>query len=205
MTHTTLKTAVRAIATTVLILTTWTLSLAQTESNSKVGSDYRISASDTLNITVLRDPDGSAENLRVSKSGSIEHPYMGKIKLMGLTESQAATKLATALRDGYLVNPKVTVSVVNYAKMRFTILGSVNAPDTYEVPANKRITIIEAIGLGKGFQDSAKRNKVKLSRLVSGQVLEWEINVKGMVSNPKKFQPVYLQDGDVIHVPESFL
>ncbi len=172
------------------------ISSADASASVTAGSDYKISPNDLIDVKVVRDELGSGQ-MRVSKNGTIKHPYMGVIKLAGQTENEAARTLERALRNGYLKNPQVTVTVTRFATMRVVILGHVNAPNTYEVPANKKLTLLEAIGLAKGFKDGANKRKVYITRVENGKRWHWPNDVK----NAKK--QVLIKDGDVIEVKEG--
>ncbi len=201
-------TVVLAIGGTVLAMTSASGEESRTPSAGRgaggttLSADYKISANDLLDIKIYKDPDGSGQ-FRVSKDGSIQHPYLKNVKVAGLTESEAARRFISALRNGYFVNPRVTVTVLSYAKMRFVVLGQVNAPDTYEVPANRKLTLVQAIGIAKGFTDVANQRKVVLTRIVKGKPQSWAINVKAMMDSPERYRPIYIQDGDQLTVKEN--
>jgi len=175
------------------------------QAGSVVGEDYSISPGDVVTLSTFDDPKGSpTTGLRVSRNGMIEHPYLGAIKIAGLTESGASRKLEGLLRGDYLVNPRVSITVVSFTKITFVVLGAVNAPNTFTAPANKRITLLSAIAQAGDFKDVANRKKVQLLRQVNGVNKAYTVNVKEMLEDSNS-APVYIQDGDTIRVKESFL
>ena len=67
----------------------------------------------------------------------------------------------------------------------------------FELPANRRLTLVEAIGMAGGVTRIANAKKVTLKR---GAVV-WTISLPDITSG--KGTDVSLQDGDMITIPES--
>lgn len=170
----------------------------------EVDADYQISAGDVVTLNTFKDPEGSNKTLRVSRKGMIEHPYLGSFRISGLTASQAARKLEGALRGDYLVNPRVNITVVDFTKMTILVLGAVNAPGSFTVPANTRTTLLEAIAKAGDFKDVANKKRVQLLRRIDGRMKPFVVNVKALLDDSNR-APIYLKDGDTIRVKESFL
>ena len=189
---------------TVALMSLVLVSTIYGQAGAAVGEDYTISPGDVVTLSTFADPKGSSPGLRVSKNGMIEHPYLGAVKIAGLTASGAARKLEGLLRGDYLVNPRVTIAVISYTKITFVVLGAVNAPNTFTAPANKPITLLNAIARAGDFKDVANQRKVQLLRRVNGMNKAYTINVKEMLENANS-KPIYIQDGDTIRVKESFL
>lgn len=171
------------------------------ERSATADSDYVVSPGDIVSLDTLNDPKGTG-TLRVSRKGFIEHPYMGPVKIAGLTESQAARVLENALRGDYLISPKVRITVLSYAKISFAVIGAVNNPGTFEAPANKRTTLMHAIARAGDFNDVANRKKVIVRRVTNGRVQTTTVNVNDLLNNPD-LPPFYIQDEDTIEVKES--
>lgn len=175
--------------------------LSQQPLRSTVSVDYRISSGDVIHLHSLDDPKGT-ESLRVSREGHIEHPYMGPIRIAGLTEQQAARTLERALKGNYLINPKVRVTVLEYTKIRFAVMGAVNNPGTFDEPANQPLSLIHAIAKAGDFKDVANRRKVYVRRQTNGRSETIRVDVKALLANPE-LPPFLIQDRDTIDVKES--
>ena len=64
--------------------------------------------------------------LKVGPKGDVILPYLGAVKLAGLTTEDASIYLANALRDGgILVDPEVTVALVDSPTRAITVIGEV--------------------------------------------------------------------------------
>ena len=80
-----------------------------------VAEDYRIGAGDTVNIVVYGEPEMTMKFI-VDKSGTINFPYIGVLGLKDKTPEQVNIELTQRLRNGYMVNPMVTVSLAEFRK-----------------------------------------------------------------------------------------
>ncbi len=94
---------------------------------------YILSPNDQIAVEVFGEDDLRA-NGRLNGEGNLSVPLLGSIHLAGLTLTQAASKLTGLYAHDYLVNPRVNVMLVGYAKRRFSVLGQVNRPGSYEMP-----------------------------------------------------------------------
>jgi polysaccharide export outer membrane protein len=130
---------------------------------------------------------------RVSSAGEIDLPYLGKMKVKGMTTDDLATKLTPQLEQ-YLKQPVVSIRVLNF---KVSVMGDVLRPDVYTIQ-NERITIIEALGLAGDLNITAKRKNVLLIREYEGkrEYLPVDLTSKKIFSSPY----YYLQNNDVIYV-----
>jgi len=132
----------------------------------------------------------------VDANGSVNLPYINKVKAAGLTLAQLAASIENAYRTAKIyTNPTITV-VLPPAYRFVNIGGAVRNPA--RVPFTEDLTLLSAINAAGGFNDFADQRHVRLLR---GN------NVK--VYDVRKFRrdpslDVGLQPGDKIEVPQSF-
>jgi polysaccharide export outer membrane protein len=100
------------------------------------------------------------------------------------------------------VNPQVTVTVMEFSKRRFTVLGEVQKPGSYDLPDQQDITVLQAIGMAGGYTRIANPGKVTLMRRVNGQQKTFELNAKKMASGSAE-SAFTVVPGDVITVAQS--
>src|SRR5436853_199537 len=84
-------------------------------------------------------------------SGTVTLPLIGQVKIGGKTIDEAAGQITAIFDDGYLVNPQVSLTIVEYGKRRFTVLGQVQRPGTYEMPSEDAVNLMQAISIAGGF------------------------------------------------------
>jgi len=164
-------------------------------------SDYRLVTDDVIQIKVFQEGDLDSV-LRISKEGTITFPLIGVVEVGGKTPQDAALAIRNLLAKDYLVNPQVNVTVVEYAKRLFTVLGQVQRPGSYDLPERDSLTLIQAIGLAGGYTRIADAGKITLKRTVDGKQSILHINAKKMAGGATESSfPV--RSGDIITVGES--
>src|SRR6266481_4150456 len=88
---------------------------------------YVLGPNDYIGVEVFGEDD-LRTNGRLNPEGNLSVPLLGSVHLAGLTLTQAASKLTELYGGDYLVNPKVNVMLLGYAKRRFSMLGQVSRP-----------------------------------------------------------------------------
>ena len=113
-------------------------------------SNYRLGAGDLISIKVFGEEDFSITT-HLSETGTISYPFLGELALAGLTIKDMEDIIITGLKGGYLVNPKVTVTVLEYRKV--FVNGEVKNPSGYAfVPG---LTVNKVISLAGGLTEVA--------------------------------------------------
>lgn len=128
-------------------------------------SGYVLSANDQVAVEVFGEDD-LRTNGRLNAEGNLSLPLLGSVHLAGLTLTQATARLTELYARDYLVNPKLNVSLVGYAKRRFTILGQVNRPGSFEMPEGSPtgIDLLEAIAMAGGYTRIAAPERITVRR-----------------------------------------
>ena len=93
---------------------------------------------------------GSASGIKVGAQGEIVLPYLGAVNVAGLTPPEAALFLEKELKEkGILVDPQVTVSLVDSPTRVITVIGEVQKPEP--VPAFGQLRLLDVISACGGF------------------------------------------------------
>ena len=151
---------------------------------------YRIGAEDTLEIRVFGENELSGR-YTVSDTGSISMPLAGDIGLSGCTVMEATTNIVNKFKDGYLVDPSITVEVHSYRP--FYIIGEVRTPGRYDYAAD--MNVLKAVALAGGFTYRANRKTVEIYRN----------DFSGQKRYQEKMVEANIQPGDIIMIKERFL
>jgi protein involved in polysaccharide export with SLBB domain len=118
-------------------------------------SDYRLGAGDKLGITVFNEKELSME-VRLSDAGSFLYPFLGEVLAKNKTISDVQALLTRQLKEGYLVDPKVYVNILEYRP--FFVNGEVGKPGGF--PYQPGLTIRKAISLAGGLTPRASVTKI---------------------------------------------
>ncbi|MGC2301505.1 MAG: polysaccharide biosynthesis/export family protein [Acidobacteriaceae bacterium] len=93
---------------------------------------------------------GSGSGLKVGAEGEIELPYLGTVKIAGMTPSEASAYLGRELKEkGILVDPQVSVTLVGSPTRVITVVGEVQKPAP--VPAYGQLRLLDVISACGGF------------------------------------------------------
>jgi protein involved in polysaccharide export with SLBB domain len=163
---------------------------------------YVLSANDYVGVEVFGEED-LRTNGRLNPEGNLSVPLLGSVHLAGLTLTQAASRLTELYGRDYLVNPKVNVMLLGYAKRRFSILGQVGRPGSYEMPESNPggIDLLEAIALAGGYTRIAAPERITVRRQGSNGDQVFKVNAKKFNKNGSG--GFLVQPGDTITVGES--
>lgn len=130
--------------------------------------EYRILPQDRLNIILYKNPAAATSNqgqqlgqamsskgILVNAAGYITLPLINKVKVAGLTQTQASEYITQRYKK-YLNEPSVYLEVLN---KRLYVLGEVKNPGVVEIDKEK-MTLFEALAFAGDLTDSAVRNNI---------------------------------------------
>lgn len=163
---------------------------------------YILSPSDGVAVEVYGEDD-LRTNGRLNPEGNLSVPLLGSIHLAGLTLTQAVSKLTELYSRDYLVNPKINVTLLSYAKRHFSILGQVNHPGSLEMPESspEGIDLLEAVALAGGYTRIASPERITVRRQDASGDHIFKVNAKRFTKG--KGGGFLVLPGDTINVGES--
>ena len=163
--------------------------------------NYVLSANDLIQVQVFQEPDLSIA-LRVGQDGTVTFPLIGRLTVGGLSPQAAATTIQDLLGKDYLVNPQVSVTVTDYSKRRFTILGQVQKPGSYDMPDRDNLPLLSAIGMAGGYTRIADPSRITVKRRQSSRESLIKLDAKKMAAG-RATTSFDVLPGDIISVGES--
>ena len=183
--------------------------------NAKSSFENKIQKNDQLSITVggTNPPDlailnsagsaaassnpalGTSPNagFLVEADGNIKVPFIGKIKVEGLTRLQLEDTLTELFKD-YTKNPFVNVRFLNYS---YSVLGEVSRSGKFTM-SSERTTIIDALTMAGDITTLGRRENVLVIREENGERKFARVNLleKNIFNSPY----FYLRTNDVVYV-----
>lgn len=115
----------------------------------------------TTAMTSLDSPESTGgsnvQGIKIGAQGEIVLPYLGVVKLAGMTPEEASLYLDRDLKEkGILVDPQVTVSLVYSPTRVITVVGEVQKPAP--VPAFGELRLLDVISACGGFTPLASHD-----------------------------------------------
>ena len=167
------------VAATLLVCSAPTFAAAQ----------YQLSSGDVININVFGEADLSFKEIRLTDAGTFSYPFIGEINAKGLTPTAVEKLITNKLKDGYLVDPRVSVSVLTYRQ--FYISGEVKLPGGY--PFQPGLTLDRAIAVAGGLTERASDKRISIIRGTdpSRSVVKASLNT-------------LVEPGDTINIDQGF-
>ena len=132
----------------------------------------------------------------IDRSGDIDFPVLGKLRLAGMTREEAAAYIKNELISNNLIkDPVVTVEFMN---LTISVMGEVNKPGRYNIDKDQ-ITIFDALSMAGDLTIYGLREHVTVMRQVDGEQKIYELNLTS--AQDVLASPVfYLQQNDFIYV-----
>ena len=161
--------------------------------------NYRFGPSDEIAIRVFGQPDYSLERVKVSPTGHIYHPLVGDIDIASFTVAQLTQKLTQDLSE-YILNPRVSVALLNAQSAKIGVLGEVARPGILVL--NEPTSVLGAITASGGVADMGSKSNVTLLRQSNdGRLRTVTVNLKRILEG--KADPdenLILRSGDTLIV-----
>lgn len=163
--------------------------------------DYVLTVNDIIHVKVYQEDDLETK-VRVSKDGMISFALLGTVDVGGKTREQAAKRIRDLLAEKYLVNPQVSLDIVEYAKRRFTVLGQVQRPGTFEMPGDESVNLLQAISMAGGYTRLGTGRGVTVQRGVGENKKSFKLDADSMAKD-KDVKIFEVQPDDTITVGEK--
>jgi polysaccharide export outer membrane protein len=149
---------------------------------------YVLGAGDKLRLIVFGEEALSGEFV-VSAAGSVSLPLVGEVRAAGATLTGFRASVVSALTQGYLKDPRVSVEVLTYRP--FYILGEVARPGEY--PYTSGLTVLNAIATAGGYTYRANTRRIFIRAANEAQERALTLNATLVVA-----------PGDTLRVAERF-
>jgi len=164
---------------------------------------YILRQGDVVQVKVYQEDDLMSVS-RIGREGTIVMPLLGSVKVMSNTLETATVIIRDLLAKDYLVDPQVTLNVTEFAKRRFTALGHVQHPSTYDMPADESVSLLQAIATAGGYTRIGNPRKITVQRVVAAESKLIRLDAEAMALDIKA-KPFEILPDDVIIVGEKWL
>lgn len=179
------------------------------------GSPMQALESNSANNQFMQSADSQApgqSGFTVQSDGTIYFPYVGEVKVAGLTTSQIRVKLAKALA-AYVKKPQVSVKVTGFHSQTYQLSGAVKKPGLYPI-TNVPMTVSQAIQAAGGILQtvptvsiSSRASAMPLADLAHVLYIHngkrHVLNLRAFFLNGDEGQDRLLHPGDIVQVPDN--
>jgi protein involved in polysaccharide export with SLBB domain len=191
----------------------WCETAEETPGESNSGSEssepalppdkYEVSAQDLLNVRVVGEMDLTGD-FRVSNDGTIKYPYLEYISVEGETVRQVEKEMTDLLKDGWLIDPQVIVTVKEYSQKFVYVMGEgITGSRQISFSGQNEMTLLRAIAMAGGFNRIAKKSQVFIFRTGENrETARLEVDAKDIIKG--KAPDILIKTNDTIYVGERF-
>jgi polysaccharide biosynthesis/export protein len=175
-------------------------------------ADYRLGPGDLIEINVFGVEEFNSQ-IRISATGEINLPYLGRLKVEGLSAAQLEERLKELLDGRYIKNPQLFVYIREYKAHEVFVLGAVNQPGQYQM--TQRLTLIDIIAMAGGldlltaddFAMVQRRNpetggdQATVNQLPEKDLEIIRVDLKELLESGSLQNNIVLRAGDVVQIP----
>ena len=164
---------------------------------STAAEEYVINPGDTISVLVWGHAQYT-QIIPVRPDGKITYPFLGEIKVDGLTTTDLSERIREVLLK-HLIDPQVTVAVTQPKKNEVFILGQVRFPNQFRFEQD-RLDLLKALSMAGGVLDEMA--DLQNVRIIRDDGTSMTIDLEQLLtSEPQQF--VFLSSGDLVYVPNK--
>ncbi len=163
-------------------------------------ANTRLGPEDVITVDVFDQPIYSRNNIIVPPNGKINYPLIGQILVAGRTTEEIEKEISEKLQE-YIIDPKVTVQMVQVHSLKFMVVGEVGSPGIYEM--SRRMSLSEGLAKAGYLSKYGDRSKVSVLRMQpSGEPLPMKFDMRQIEEGKSK--DIFLAPGDTILVGSNY-
>jgi polysaccharide export outer membrane protein len=162
-------------------------------------TEYRLGPNDVISVEVFGQcPDYCKNEIVVPPTARVSYPLIrGGVMVGGRTVEQVQEEITKKL-DEYIIEPKVTVTLVKAMSARYSVMGKVTTPGIRVM--DRKVSLYEAVVEAGGILKTGNKKKITLVRFnAQGGLSKQEVNLTAIESG--KAPMIYLEPGDQVFVP----
>lgn len=203
------------VLTVVMALAAQTIAKETLREPSKEGTSYVLGPNDRITVRCLNAEEFPPAPIRVDSDGQITLPFVGRVRVAGLTVSEAEKQLTNQL-SSFILHPQVALNVVESHSQPVSVFGAVNNPGAYQLEGRKTLT--EILSMAGGLRKDAGRTlkvtrrtewgPIPLSsaaRDATGDFTVAEVDIEELVRGNTPSANVEVRPYDVVSIPPADL
>ncbi len=164
---------------------------------------YTLGPDDVIEINVQRHTEFSG-TYPVNLEGKIQYEFVGDVDVTGLTKKEVEDKISKLI-SGYVVNPEVNVTILEYRSKVYYVIGEVGHPGKYFMRSDS-ITVREAVVEAGLPNFSAAMRKCRLiTPSKNGKVKTKKVDLYTILYGGNLKRNLEMRSGDFLYVPSTIM
>ncbi len=116
---------------------------------------------DVISVRVWNQDANSIDRARIREDGRVSIPFLNDVEVTGMQPTELARRLEVKLKP-FIVNPLVTVVLVERRAVKVSVVGRVGKPGIYEL--DEGAGVMDALAIAGGVTPFAERDGVYVLR-----------------------------------------
>src|SRR5208283_2961177 len=146
-----MRTKLRMVRNWALGMAVWAFALSVFGPAQAAQGGRVLTTSDVVTIKVVSQPDMDTTS-RVELDGTVQFPYIGRVRAAGLSEDGLARTIEKRLAARQIVNdPHVLIEITNFGS-EVSVQGQVGTPGLYSI--DRPTTLTQILARAGGLKDS---------------------------------------------------
>jgi len=167
-------------------------------------NSFQLDPGDKLEIEIVGD-SGSRDIRQIGPDGKLYYYLLPGIDVWGMTLDEVKAKLESELKQ-YLTAPIVSIQLRSIDSTRIWVLGRVEKPGIYPIPAP--MTLLEAVSLAGGTSSSSISGTTEeLADLRNSFIMRngdrLPVNFNRLLQQGDMTQNIYVEPDDLIYFPSA--
>ena len=174
---------------------------------------YRLYRGDTVAIKAVGFNSGDADagdaklsdsgigDFTVGIDGYVQLPFIGNVKMEGLTLDEAKAVLMESLTQ-YLRIPDLSLLITSYGPRKVYVMGEVAHPGLVNLSIDN-MNAYAALASAGGWTSHGRSTRTQIIRVIDGTMYYRRLDMKKYIKKHDLTQNVMVEDGDIIYVPSS--
>lgn len=171
-----------------------------TQAWSEDKTSYLLGPEDVIRVFVWEHPELSGDII-VNPAGNIPFLLIGDVMAEGLTDEELE-KVLTEKLSRYIMDPKVSVTIIGYKSKRIYVLGEVSRPGEYPI-GGSIISLREAVLRAGLPTDSANLRRVRIITPQLTKPIVKIVNLSMVLHKGYLKENINLRAGDVVYIPTN--
>jgi len=164
---------------------------------------YTLGPDDVINIMVQRHPEFSGD-FPINQEGKIQFRFIGDVDVRGLTKKEVEAKIAKLI-GGYVVNPEVTVTILEYRSKFYYVIGEVGHPGKIYMRSETTTVRDAIVESGLPTIAAAMRKCTLITPDKNGKPRKKTVDVYAILYGGNLKKNLEMRSGDVLYVPATVM